>query len=322
MLQNLLFVAAALVAIDIVSRGYFVRKILKIFEQKPPFNVPIYPPQLQAETVEFPSTDGLTLRGSLYHPVEQPPRGVILFLPELDGTHWSALAYAESLVDAGFALLAFDFRNQGESDSLPGYVPLHWPTMFEIDDARAALRFLRGRADLRNLPIGTFGISRGSQPALVLAAENPDIRAACCEGAYSTNMLVTFFALRWAFLFLPDWLMRLIPRWHFEMTLWQVRWLSQWKRGCRYVVIERWLPRLSDRPVLLIAGERDNYVNPEISQGIARRIGDLAEVWLAPLAKHNRAREVDAFEYDRRLVEFFQEHLKPGRKLTTVTAHA
>jgi pimeloyl-ACP methyl ester carboxylesterase len=309
--QTLLIVAVVLLAFDALIRGYFVLKILKIFETKPPFNVPVYPPQPQAEVLAFPSTDGITLRGSLQRAVEQPARGVILFFPELDGSHWSALSYAEGLLQAGFDLLAFDFRNQGESDSLPGYVPLHWPTQYELDDARAALTYLRTRDDLRGMPIGLLGISRGSQMALAIAAENSDICAVCCEGAYSTNELVTFFCLRWAFLYIPDWTMRLIPKWHFQSTLWMVRRVSEWRRRCRYLVIERWLSRLAARPVLLIAGERDNYVHPEISQGLQERIGDSAEVWIVPQAKHNRARDADPAEYDRRLAEFFSAHLVP-----------
>ena len=271
--------------------------------------MPIYPPQPQAEVVEFPTTDGLTLRGSLYRAAERTARGVILFLPELDGTHWSAMSYAESLVHAGFDVLAFDFRNQGESDSLAGYSPLHWPTVYELDDARAAWRFLRSRPDLRSLPAGVMGVSRGTQTALAIASETPEVRAVCCEGAYSTNLLVMYFTLRWAFLYIPSWTMRLIPVWHFELTLWLVRWASGIRRRCRYLVVERCLPRLAGRPVLLIAGERDNYVPPEISEGFARRIGRSAEVWIVPQAKHNRAREVEPAEYDRRLVEFFAAHL-------------
>lgn len=313
----LLIAVAVLVLIEVGSRAYFVGKVLKIFETKPPFNVPIYPPQPSAEVLTFPTSDGLMLRGSLYRAAEQPARGLILFFPELDGTHWSAMSYAESLVQAGFDLLAFDFRNQGESDALPGYAPLHWPTYFELCDGRSALDYVRSRDDLCRLPLGVMGISRGSQTALVIAAENPDILAACCEGAYSTKKLVMYFTLRWAFLYVPDWIMRLVPAWHFEVTMAIMRAVSQWKRGCRYLLIERWLPRLSGRPVLLIAGERDNYVHPEISQGLQAEIGHSAEVWIASHAKHNRAREADPVEYDRRLVEFYQTHLGPVPTVAT-----
>lgn len=313
MVPALLIAVAVLIALDLVTRGYFVLKVLKIFETKPPFNVPIYPPHPQAQTVEIPTTNGLTLRGSVYLANEQPSRGVIVFFPELEGTHWSAISYAEGLIRAGYDLVSFDFRNQGESDHLPGYEPLHWPTMYEIEDARAVLRYVQARDDMQDVPLGVMGVSRGSQAALAMAAECPAVRAVCCEGAYSTTLLVMFFTLRWAYIYLPPWAIRLIPRWHFEFTLWLVRMLSERNRRCRYVVIERWLAKWRGDPVLFIAGERDNYVHPEISRGLQERIGT-AEVWLVPKAKHNRAREINAAEYDRRLVHFFAEHLKlPAR---------
>lgn len=314
MLPALLIAVGVLIALDLVGRIYFVRKVLKIFETKPPFNVPIYPPHAQAQTVEIPTSRGLTLRGSVYLATERPSRGVVVFYPELDGTHWSAMSYADCLVQAGFDLVAFDFRNQGESDYQPGYEPLHWPTLYEIEDARSVLRYVRARDDLQDVPLGVMGVSRGSQAALAMAAENSDIRAVCCEGAYSTTLLVMYFTRRWAFLYVPAWALRMVPRWHFEQTLWLVRGVSERRRRCTYVVIERWLSKLRNRPVLLIAGARDNYVHPEISDGLQDCIGSSAKIWLVPGAKHNRARETEPVEYERRLTEFFAANLKSAAR--------
>ncbi len=316
MIQFIFIAVIALVVFDVLVRGYYAIKILKMFETKPPFNLPVYPECPQAERIEFPTTHGLTLRGSVYRAAERPAHGLIVFFPELDGTHWSAPSYCESLVTAGFDLLAFDFRNQGDSDTQPDYVPLHWPTTYEMDDARAAMRYIQSREDLNDLPVGVVGISRGSAMALVMAAENSDVKAVCCEGAYSTLALSLYFVLHWAFLYLPDWAMRILPKWHFRTTLALARWLSERRRHCRYAIIERWLPQLCGKPALFIAGERDNYVHPEIGRELCRKIGPSAELWIVPKAKHNRAREVDAQEYDRRIVDFFTAKLSPGAETT------
>ena len=64
------------------------------------------------------------------------------------------------------------------------------------------------------------------------------------------------------------------------------------------------LPR--DRPVLLISGERDNYVPPSIIRGIARKIGSpQCRIWSVPKAKHNQARTVAREDYDQALDDFF-----------------
>jgi pimeloyl-ACP methyl ester carboxylesterase len=216
--------------------------------------------------------------------------------------------YCHALIEAGFDVMSFDFRSQGESDTLPGYTPNHWPTMYEVEDVRAAIEYISQREDLRQLPLGLMGVSRGSTMALIAAAECPSVQAVCCEGAYSTDSLMLYFMMHWGAIYMPSWLCDLIPRWHFQITTVMVRWTSSILRQRRYVVLERWLPRLRNRPVLLVAGERDNYVHPDVARQLIRCIqSSAAQVWQVPKAKHNRARSVAAAEYDRRLTDFFSQ---------------
>ena len=65
MIQIILIAVIALIVVDVLARAYYAQKILKAFETKPPFNLPVYPECPQAERIEFPSTRGLILRGSL-----------------------------------------------------------------------------------------------------------------------------------------------------------------------------------------------------------------------------------------------------------------
>lgn len=292
--------------VDLAVRAFYVRMILPQFESKPLFNVIPHPADPDTEPVSVVTEDGVTLRGGLYRGTTSPPRGLILFFPELDGTHASAQFYAAGLIEAGFHVLAFDFRGQGESDPYEGYEPKHWPTTFELKDVAAIFRYLDQRPDLRALPLGVFGISRGSLLGLIAAAQYPRVRAVCGEGSYSVDLLLEYFVLRWARLYVPDWFLTAIPRWHFVLTMRLVRWTSECRQRTRYAIVESWLHRLRDRPVLLIAGERDNYVPIEVVRAIAHRIDSpLCRVWEVPEAKHNQARDIVPEEYDRQLVEFF-----------------
>ena len=240
----------------------------------------------------------------------RPAKGLILFCPELEGSHWSASSYAHGLLEAGFDVVSFDFRSQGESDAHPGYAPLHWPTTFEVEDVRSALRYIQSRQDLSELPLGVMGISRGATPALIAAAESSRVKAVCCEGAYSTDALLVHFISRWATLYVPRFLLPILPKWHIRVTSVLVRWTSQFLRKRRYVVLERWLPKLKNRSVLLVAGERDNYVHPDVGRDLQKRIDSPGvQFWLVPTAKHNRARDVGPAEYDRRLQSFFNKTL-------------
>lgn len=304
-------ILAGVIVLDLLLRLPFIRVVIPVFEQMPPFGVKPAEPDEEAERVEFPTTNDLTLRGSLYRHTEEPSRGLIIFCPELGGNHWMALRYCRGLWDAGFDILAFDFRNQGDSDALSGYEPLHWLTEFEVSDAVAAIRYARERSELQTLPLGLFGVSRGGGAALAAAARCRDVRCVACDSAFSTDAMMAHYARRWARLYVPEWLLKLVPFWHIRMTLVLVRRASQLRKRCRYTVLEKWLPRLRNKAVFLVAGDADSYVAPGIAHELRRRIGsDCADVWVVPGAKHNGARRKNPDEYDNRLVEFFA-HLSP-----------
>ncbi len=295
-----------MVVADLAIRIFYVRLILPQFEAKPPFNVVHHPQDSTAETARVITRDGVLLRGAVHRTIDQPARGVILFFPELDGDHWSAAHYCEGLLAAGFDVVAFDFRGQGESDVPTGYTPNHWPTQYELWDAAAALQWVSQQPEWRDLPLGVFGISRGSVVGLIAAADCPEVRACCGEGTYTIDRLLEHFALRWAQLYLPVWAFPYLPLWHLRVTLRMARWTSQWLRRVRYAIVEKRLAALRRMPVLLIAGERDTYVHPTVTNSIVQSIGGpLATLWEVADAKHNQARETVGSAYDRRVVEFF-----------------
>lgn len=305
--QIVIGIILGLIAIDLLVTIGYAFIILPIFERIPPFGVHPVDPHPDAEEIFFQNAHGLTLRGSLYQHQKQPSRGLILFCPELAGSHWSVMSYCEGLWNAGFDLIAFDFRNQGESDFQAGYEPLHWLTEFELNDTLSAIDYIKSRDDLRNLPLGVMGISRGGTAAMAVAARCPEIECVACEGSYVTNDLFLHFALRWAALYAPDLMLKLSPMWHLKRTLNLARRISQWKRKCRYVLLEQYVPQLRQKRILLISGKRDSYVNPEVPKKMCERIFPNNEdcLWIVPKAKHNGARKVAKEEYDRRLVEFF-----------------
>lgn len=300
-----LLACAVLLLLELIPHWAYVRLARRQFEAEPPFNVSPFDPDPTAEQVTTVTVDGIELRGSLHRGTLHQPRGLVLFCPEVAGSHWSAGWYCEGLLHAGFDVLAFDFRNQGESAALPGYKPTHWPTQHEVTDVNAALAFIQSRADLRDLPLVMMGISRGSLVALHTAAHTPQVRAVVGEGTYTVDSLFEYFTLRWAQLYLPRQILRWIPMWHLRWTLRMARWSSAYRRNVQYLILEPSLRRLKDRPVLLIAGERDNYVPPTIVRAIAERINSgLCRVWSVPRCKHNQGRTVAREEYDQTVEQF------------------
>ncbi len=306
MLWTVATILAGYLIVDFVSRCFAARLILPVFERKPPFGGAPHVPDKPSESVLFSTTNRLQLRGRIYRTSQQVARGVIIFCPEMEGDSRSALYYCKALVDAGFDVFAFDYRNQGESDSLAGYEPLHWVTEYEVEDTLAAVRFVKHQSEWAELPLGIVGISRGGGAALAAASRCSVIQQIACEGAFTTDGLMEYYTLRWAALYIPQWLMNLFPLWHVRITLGLVRRISQFRRGCRYLRLQRELPKLRDKPVLIIHGEKDSYVPKVTATELVRGLPTNAEFWQVPKANHNKARETSPLEYDRKLVAFFE----------------
>jgi pimeloyl-ACP methyl ester carboxylesterase len=302
-------IATCLVAITImmiVIQLVISRAVMRMLENAPPLNAGEFGADSRATELSFETEDGLTLQACHFKQADRPSRGLVLFCHELGGNRWSALSYCEGLFDAGFEIVSFDFRNHGSSDKQSSYEPLHWLTEFELADVRGALRFIESRENLKQQPMGIFGISRSGSAALAAASTSEVITCVACESAYSTRSMMSLFSQRWVSLLVPQWLSGWIPAWHVEISLTGGRLYSQFKRKCRYVHLERCLPSLRGRPVLLISGERDNYVRPEIAKSLHESLGeDVADLWMVPKARHNGARQTDQEGYDQRLVEFF-----------------
>ncbi|MGQ0636694.1 MAG: alpha/beta hydrolase [Planctomycetaceae bacterium] len=304
-----------LFVLDLLFQIVVLRVGLPIFESRPPFRAERHPPDRSAEPISIATSYGLRLQGSLFRTFHAAPRGLVLFCHELDSDRWSAALYCEGLLAAGFHVLAFNFRNHGDSDQMPGYEPMHWLTGFEVDDVRAAVAYIDSRVDLRTLPLGVFGISRGGCAALVAAAGCDSVLAVCTDGAYSCDEMLRHFTARWGCLYFPETVLRLLPRWHVRLSLWLIRSTSQLRRGCRYANIEKAMTALRRKPVLMMSGERDTYVIPAVTLNLhARTAQDEPGVWIVPGAKHNMARQTAGDEYDRRIVEFFTMSLGQHRQ--------
>lgn len=307
---------AVLLIAEVLIQWHAVRVVLALLENSPPFRVESLPADPDAEPFSVQTPDGVTLRGCLYRHTERTPRGLIVFCPEFASNHYSAMLYCSALSRAGFHVLTFDFRNHGDSDKFAGYEPLHWPTHYEITDLNAVIDHVYSRPDLNELPLGLFGISRGGGVALYVATQRPEVLRIAVEGAFGTEMMMMAHAYRWISVVVPESLVKIIPLWHIKWTITLSRWVSQRRRHCRYAMLERVLPQLANKPTMVIAGERDTYVLPDVASEITRLIGQPEALWMVAKAKHNLARSVDSDEYDRRLVAFFSQLDQPADSVT------
>lgn len=292
-------------------RAHCTRHIADIFENVPPFNVVAGKLSSGSRSVETQTSDGVRLRGSLFLPERSAPLGLVIFFHEIRGNHAMAPRYCQALLSDGFAILGFDFRNEGGSDSSRKYEPIHWITEYEMTDVAGVFEFIESDPQLSTLPLLAFGVSRGGVAALLAGCRYPRIRAVIADSAFGTMPMALHFVDRFVRHVIPRWLYSALPDWHVRMSLRQGLELSEQRRGCRYAHLENEVAGLSDTPVLLISGGRDTYVTPEVARQLWQVVGPTAELWVVDGAKHNLARMVAPDEYDRRIVQHFRMALAP-----------
>jgi pimeloyl-ACP methyl ester carboxylesterase len=290
-------------------RWKYLGFLVRIFQEKPLFVVPKGVPTDAAEPVAFPAADGLTLRGC-YLPTTAPARkGVVLFGLEFGSDRWSCRGYCDALVAAGYDVLAYEPRNQGDSDRDRAYEPLQWVTDKDVADMRAALAYLRSRPDADPAGVGVFGVSKGGSTAFLAAAAEPGIRCLVTDGAYATYTTMVPYMKRWIGIYSQRHrLQQALPGWFYGLIgVTGVKKVAR-NRGVTYPSVEKAAGRLR-RPLLMIHGEADTYIKPEMARALFDRAAGPKELWLVPKAKHNQAHQAAGDEYHRRVVAFFDRHL-------------
>ena len=292
---------------DMMYRRFAAARIRKIFENVPPFGVMPAEFSPTARQLEIHTDDGLTLSGSLHPPASgQAARGLVIFCPELNGNRWMATHYCHSLMENGFAVLSFDFRNQGESECQTGYTPIHWVTEYEMKDIAGVLELIESDPILSTLPLGAFGVSRGGVAALAAACRYPRIRAVMADSSFGTMGMTRHFVQRFGRLIVPAWIFKVLPDWHIDNTLRKAMRYSEVARKCRYVHLEREAVHLDDTSVKLISGGRDSYVTPTVAKALADIFGGAGILWIVNRAKHNMARSVEPQAYDQYVIDHFE----------------
>jgi pimeloyl-ACP methyl ester carboxylesterase len=310
----MLAVAGVLLGVHINLRFNYVQWIVRIFQEKPLFVIPRGLPIPDAEDIRFRTEDGVELAGCYLHG-HGLRRGVILFGLEFGSNRWSCVPYCEHLIDEGYDVFAFELRGQGDSACQPGYHPLQWVTEHEVRDTRAAVAYLKSRSDADPRGIGFFGISKGAGAGLEVAAVDPYIRCCVTDGVFATYTTLVPYMRQWYRIYQTAPRQALFPSWFYGIHgLIALRRLER-LRFCRFVHLERALPRVAPRPVLMIHGGDDTYIKPEIARTLFELAREPRELWIVEGAKHNQALQVAGDEYRRRLLYFFNTHLGGTRAL-------
>jgi fermentation-respiration switch protein FrsA (DUF1100 family) len=128
------------------------------------------------EIVCLTTADGLNLR-SWYFRAARPDAPTVLYLHGNAGDIGNHLPFSKFLIEAGYGLLALEYRGYGGNPGSPSEAGL-------IDDGRAAYDFLKAQG-IPDSHIVLFGESLGTGVAVALAAERP-ARAMILRAPYTS----------------------------------------------------------------------------------------------------------------------------------------
>jgi pimeloyl-ACP methyl ester carboxylesterase len=259
------------------------------------------------EEREFPSLDGVMLRGTYVHRHTRQRRGIVVFCHEFGGDRNAAASYASGLLDEGFDVFSFDFRNHGASDHMEGYLPRTWATRYEVNDVVGAINHLRtSDGDVEGVAL--MGLSRGGSAAISAASRNEGIWAVITDGAFESRWVTTAYIRR----FMPQFvrmapMLTAVPSFLQELYGTFVHDLvaRKFKHPC--IKLKRDIRRVR-QPLLMIHGERDHTIPVELAHRLWRKLRTSARLWIVPKGNHNRSIRSQPEQYQRRICHFLRTH--------------
>jgi uncharacterized protein len=256
-------------------------------------------PNAEARTVTIAARDGARLRASLYSS-DQWNGGAVLVLHGISDSRGSEIGFAHLFLSRGYVVLTPDNRAQGESGG--AFVTYG---LLEADDVHRWISWLIG--ELHPNKIYGLGESLGGAVLIQSLAVEPRFNAIVAECSFSSleRLARDRVAER-----LP--LPREIGRWLAAPVVWAAFVYARLRYGLdfRDASPEAALAK-SATPVLLIHGLNDTKTPPEHSKILAASNPRTTTLWLVPGAAHTGAYGATPKEFERRVVDFYQ-NLPPG----------
>jgi len=244
---------------------------------------------LPCEEIIFKTSDDISIKGwSIHH---STTKGTIIVCHGWGSDKADCLDIAKFLWNAGYNVLMFDFRGHGESEGK--YSSLGY---YERRDLIAAIEYLKQRGETK---IGAIGFSMGGTVALMVAAEIPELAAVVAESPYVsfTDVVTSFAKIQWK-----------APKHPFIP-------IAVWTAGLRLgfspreVNLSKFVNKISPKPLFIICSNKDEEVPPYHAHKIFEHAKEPKEIWEIPKAKHLEAYSVAGEEYERRVINFFDNAL-------------
>jgi len=306
----LLLVAGSVLSLYWIVRRQFLWQLVRIFQEKPLFVIPRGEPDAAAEDLSIPTVGRAVMKGAYFKTPATARTGVIVFGIEYGSDRWSCRPYCEALSLAGYDIFTYEPRGQGTSDPIPGYEPLQWLAECEIADAETALAYVTARPDADPRGVGWFGVSKGANAGLAMAAMGKPVRAVATDGAFGLITTMTPYMRHWVRIYNKNFLVHgLLPTWFYAALARAGLGMVERERKVRFFRPEKIAGQM-DRPLLMIHGEADSYIKPEMGRAVFNRARGPKEFWVVPKARHNQALATAGAEYADKVTAFFDQHMR------------
>jgi hypothetical protein len=240
------------------------------------------------ENVKFTTSDGLELQG--WYVPSKNGAAVIAF-PGRKGPQ----NQTRMLARHGYGVLLFDRRGEGKSQGEPN--SWGWGG---TKDIKAAVAFLQRRPDVERGRIGGLGLSVGGEMMLEAASDTESLAAVVSEGAgarmFTEEMDQDLPAVEKATLAVPAWLK--------ETSL------AVFANQSPPTNLKDLVPRIAPRAMFLIAAP-NAPTGEDLNRGYFKAAGEPKTLWEIPDASHTGGIRARPEEYERRVIAFFDQALRP-----------
>ncbi|MBH0328626.1 alpha/beta hydrolase [Brevibacillus brevis] len=210
--------------------------------------------------------------------------------------HLPALSLAARLVQAGFDVLMFDFRNAGESSKALTTIGLR-----EQQDLLGAIDFAAAKKPEHRL--GLVGFSMGAATSLMVGGVDERITAIVADSPFYS--LREYLAEN-----LPQWTG--LPRFPFNwliLTLCPVLLGANPRDVNPYQAVQQ-----ANKPILFIHGTGDTTIPLVNSERLFELTQDEdSEIWIVPRAGHVRSYALAPEEYGKRMIAFLEKGMNKGK---------
>lgn len=239
---------------------------------------------VQFQILTYPSLNGKNLKALLFETQEKPKGTVVHFHGNFANVS-NHLTQSYYLTRRGFDVLIFDYQGYGGSEGRPN--PKN-----TVEDGIASVRY--AAAHLRNPQGGVFllGQSLGAAVATVVAAREPAVKAVVLEAGFTSYRSIARRAAARSIFLWPAWPIYpfLLPKEHDP---------------------ERYIAKISPKPLLIIHGDRDRIIPAAMSRRLFERALEPKTLYIVEGAPHLGCRYVAGETYERKVADFFEAALAP-----------